>query len=260
MPRRRTAELQEPNPLHFAKSTTGWRCTVCPSAPSGHVDVYSTSHALRHEQSDKHTQAVETHDPWTTTPRAADWGDANLEKRVTDDWNALERRDWVDRVPEKIGFWRRGVEAAARGEEPDRWQAFLESLDEEKKRMEHSLATDAYGPANDWGWGPAANEVVNDWAAPPGAWGIPEWDRPMEDSSIKVQDWKQPHRSWESNSLLSDNSVPDGTPEGMDSFVENYARRQAVGSAKKVMLQTFSKMPTDQKVDKIQEMINSLRT
>ncbi|EDR15747.1 uncharacterized protein LACBIDRAFT_301000 [Laccaria bicolor S238N-H82] len=143
----------------------------------------------------------------------------------------------VDLVRDMVPFWIRSVEAAERGEVL-RLEEFLEemaqrqaswSLGDSGRRCEES-STRGWSNCDGWGEGPGV------------AWG---------GESRKESDWK-----W----VDEKGGNQRGKRNDGFQFVEKVANSQAAGQERKQQMHTFFEMPTDEKVRKIDEVIQRLRS
>jgi hypothetical protein len=182
--------------------------------------------------------------------------------------------------PNLVSFWRRGLEAAERGEEAESMHEFLDKLEEE---LAEQSSQDRWGSVHDdddgWGWGAPAE----DWTPAPDVWAS-AWGTPVAQVPTKVQ--QVHHRREGSSSITSmhqEGTIPDHNDAHDDeddaaSFVENFLQHHTVDARRKERMRNFYevrhtlethnshllkrelfKMPTEQKIRKIQEVIRDLR-
>jgi len=203
-----------------------------------------------------------------------------------------EQQGRVDRLRDLIPFWRDGVMAAESGGEVAKLEDFLQCLEEEEQSgtwqtknngWGKDMGEDIWGPAkrgggwdsprqdNAWrsggeegwggndghgGWGSPAG--VNDWAAEAqdeAGWGdavdhspvtVP---LPSEDTSPSAADvWSRQHGKKSTR-----------TPGDSWSFVEEVARQEEASFERRRSMHEFYAMPTQEKVKKIQEVVEYLR-
>jgi hypothetical protein len=229
--------------------------------------------AVTHESSAQHSSRAEANGP-----QAASSAVRNPTCDILPSLRRAEeeRSHWMDLTPNLISFWHRGVVAAERGEAAESMQEFLDKLEDE---LQHSQ--DDWGsPVEEdgWGWGSPAE----DWTPAPDVWAS-AWDTPMAQVPQKVH-----HRRKGSSSITSmhpEGTIPerDGAHVGDDeddatSFVENFLQHHAVDARRRKEMRIFYevchtfmtkdlrllrrnlfKMPTEQKIRKIQEVISDLR-
>ncbi|TFY79767.1 hypothetical protein EWM64_g4247 [Hericium alpestre] len=247
------------HPEHF--TSTGrdrWTCNVCTPADSKLIPM-AAKQASNHERSLEHVHEVDRAKAreWATSQQVRDWDAvsnpwapveaqdwaAPAEPQTLDEKRVHERYNWMEMSPEVIGFWRRGVEAAEKGEEVERMQGFLERLEADRENWKQGVAGDSWDvPAadNDWAWG-----------AQGGTWGQQQdaagWGTSARSGGRRL-------RRQASNASGEDIAKADAT-----SFVEKYARRRSLTPQRQEEMQEFFEMPTQEKVAKIQEVIRSLR-
>lgn len=205
---------------------------------------------------------------------------------------AWEQQGRVDQLKDMIPFWLEGVMAAERGEEAGRMEEFLERLEEQWKGLNE------WGLPADDGWGHDTGENVwgvNNWAAAheawmPGAtWDIPEepqeepvqsvwgkqasgWDQPNQAWGEQASGWDQPDQAWGASTPWSDKSGteretksrPRRTHNGENreawQFVERVATKVEANAEQRQRMHQFFEMPTQQKVQKIRDVIRSLQS
>ncbi|KAI0936511.1 hypothetical protein AcV5_004628 [Taiwanofungus camphoratus] len=252
------------------------------------------STAMDHERnSSKHAEKLAEYESWNWKPEYRPYEDLRVAEN-----KGWERQSHVDRLKDFIPFWRDGVYAAARGGDAGRLEEFLEKLDEEwrKNRPWEQVGSDGWGVNNGediWGTG------VADWAAPEqpqgadgwgpgkGDWGVPS-DRTAEWGE-ETPDWGASKRGngatgWgqgtgDSRGLSENVGASDGgwhrrpdrrkrrekdrNEEMPDrdvwTFVEKVARREDASAERRRRMHQFYEMPTQKKVQKINEMIRSLQ-
>jgi hypothetical protein len=182
-----------------------------------------------------------------------------------------ERSHWMDLTPNLISFWRRGLVAAERGEEAESMQEFLDKVEEE---LQSSRGRWGSSPVEDdgWGWGSPAE----DWTPAPDVWAS-VWSTPVAQVPQKLHHRREGSSS--NTSMHQEGTIPkrDGAHEAT-SFVENFLQHHAVDSRRRERMRVFYevrhtfmtykfrllrrnlfKMPTEQKIRKIHEVIGDLR-
>lgn len=227
-------------------------------------------------------KAAEQFDPWNMPSEAIGWDDPQYESDAWKKFRELERRNWSDMGSDIISFWRRGVEAAERGEEPEGLQRFLEGLDAEQEQPRRDTDTDGqHGRAGDWGWGddncgwdeswggaPRCNAAgaggwggnpapVNGWDVPPAAWD--DWTGQRETERLRAVDPVWRYKNEDSCHSNSEAYSQHSRSQDLDHFVRKYSEQQSLTALRKDRLAQFRKMSTDEQVAKIVENIHQLR-
>jgi hypothetical protein len=229
--------------------------------------------AVSHESSAQHSSRAESHGLQATSSAV---------RPTTDILSSLRRAEegrspWMDLTPNLISFWRRGLVAAERGEEAESMHEFLDKLEEE---LQSSQGHWGSCPVEDdrWGWGGPAE----DWTPSPDVWAS-MWGTPVAQVPQQVC-----HRREGSSSITSmhqkgtiserDGAHVDDNEDDATSFVENFLQHHAVGARRRERMRIFYevrhsfmtynfrllrrnlfKMPTEQKIRKIEEVISDLR-
>jgi len=228
-----------------------WLCNMCKA------DVMTIKQAITHEDSAQHSSRAEAYGLQATSS-AVPTSDILSGLRRAEQ----ERSHWTDLSPNLVSFWRRGLEAAERGEEAESMHEFLDKLEEE---LADQSSQDRWGsPAvedDGWGWGAPAE----DWTPAPDVWAS-AWGTPVAQVPTKVQ--QVHHRREGSSSITSmhqEGTLPDRNEAHDDdnddaaSFVENFLQHHTVDARRKERMRIFYEMPTEQKVRKIHEVIRDLR-
>ncbi|KAH9950450.1 hypothetical protein B0H21DRAFT_819253 [Amylocystis lapponica] len=158
----------------------------------------------------------------------------------------------VDRQKDVIPFWRKGVDAADRGEEAEKWEHFLEELEEKYNKgvSGWGLGSDGWGRDHGegvWGYGEiAAHGASQPGNAPYGegdaAWGLPACAPAAVDSSKRRR--RRKNRNYGGNSWT---------------FVEEVAKQEDATAERRRRMHEFYDMPTHQKVQQIQKIIHLLQ-
>lgn len=180
----------------------------------------------------------------------------------------------MDLTPNLISFWRRGLVAAERGEEAESMHEFLDKVEEE---LQSSRGCWGSSPVEDdgWGWGSPAE----DWTPAPDVWAS-VWGTPVAQVPQQLR-----HRSSSNTSMHQEGTIPkrdgahvDDNEDEAASFVENFLQHHAVDARRRERMRVFYevrhtfmtynfrllrrnifKMPTEQKIRKIHEVISDLR-
>ena len=245
-----------------------WLCNICIA------DVMTIRQAVTHESSAQHSSRAEAYGLQATS--------SDVRNPTCDILTSLrraeqERSHWMDLTPNLISFWHRGVVAAERGEAAESMQEFLDKLEEELRNSQGPWGS----PLDDdgWGWGSPAE----DWTPAPDVWAS-AWGTP-----IVPQVPKKVHRRREGSSSITsmhqEGTIPErngahvgDNQDDNTSFVENYLQHHAVDARRREIMRNFYvvrhtfmtynfcllmrnlfKMPTEQKIRKIHEVISDLR-
>ncbi|KAH9984652.1 hypothetical protein BJV74DRAFT_584050 [Russula compacta] len=228
-----------------------WLCNICK------VDVMTVKQAVAHEGSAQHSSRAEAYGLQVTSSAARN--------PTSDILSSLRRAEqqrghWTDLSPNLVSFWRRGLEAAERGEEAESMHDFLDKLEEELADPSNQAHWGSSPVEDDgWGWGAPAE----DWTPTPDVWAS-AWGKPVAKVPAKVQ--QVHHRREGSSSITSmhrEGTIFDRddaqNEDGATSFVENFLQRHAVDGRRRERMRIFYEMPTEQKIRKIQEVIRDLR-
>lgn len=180
---------------------------------------------------------------------------------------------WTDLSPRIVGFWRKGLEAAERGEEAESMHEFLDRLEEELAE-ESRQGRWSSSPVGGWGWGAPAE--AEDWTPAPDVWA--GWGKPVvakrPAKARHVPRRREGHSS--TTSMHREGSVFEHNGNDDDAaFVENFLRHGVNPNRRERMRSFYEvctapcgfqslthmtfKMPTDQKIQKIEEVIRDLR-
>ena len=231
--------------------------------------------AVNHERSAQHSSRAEAYGLLAPS--------SSVRNPTSDILTSLRRAEeersrshWMDLTPNLISFWRRGVGAAERGEEAESMHEFLDKMEEEVQSS-HGHWGSVPVEVDGW-WGSPAE----DWTPAPDVWGS-GWDAPIAQVPQKVH-----RRRREGSSITSmhrEGTIPerngahvDDNEDDSTSFVENFLQHHAVDARRKERMRIFYevrhtfmtysyrllrrnlfKMPTEQKIRKIKEVISDLR-
>ncbi|KAI5123551.1 hypothetical protein M0805_003371 [Coniferiporia weirii] len=229
MPSRPSRKPNFAEPQHFSPlqaDSSRWYCNLCSSPALAEHSSMSTQLALRHEKSGPHKQKVNERESWNPQPGVDAWLHDNFfESKVS------ERMLHVDQLKDIIPFWQQQIEAAERGETL-RYEEFLDTLAQKNDDNEE----------------PVWNVPMPDWALEP----VDGEDRSSETGHVR-------------HSEELDGSDEEVPPQGSlehDSFmfVEKVANMSHVDAERKKRLHKFYKVPTTEKLERIQELIDVLRT
>ena len=230
--------------------------------------------AVTHESSAQHSSRAETYSLLQPTLDI-------IRKPTSDTLSSLRRAEeesshWMDLAPNLVSFWRRGLVAAERGEEAESMHEYLDKLEDE---LQSSQGHWGSPPVRDnrWGWGSPAE----DWTPAPDVWAS-VWGAPVAQVPQQVHHRHRREGSSSITSMHQEGTIParDGAHDEDDatSFVENFLQHHAVDARRKERMRIFYevrhtfmtynfrllrrnlfKMPTEQKIRKIQEVISDLR-
>ena len=157
-----------------------------------------------------------------------------------------EHGHWTDLSPRIVGFWRKGLEAAERGEEAESMHDFLDKLEEE---LAEESRQGGWGssPVGGWGWGtpaedwtPAAEVWASGWGKPVAAKG------PVNTRHVRRR--REGHSS--TTSMHREGSVFERNGAGADdddedtAFVENFLRCHGVDANRKERMRSFYEVCT----------------
>ncbi len=227
--------------------------------------------AITHESSAQHSSRAEAYGLQATS--------SAIRKPTSDILSSLrraeqERSHWTDLSPNLVSFWRRGLVAAERGEEAESMHDFLDKLEEE---LQSSQGHWGSSPVEDDGWG--WRTPAEDWTPDPDVWAS-AWGTPVAQVPQQVH-----HRREGSSSMTSmhqEGTTPDRdgahNEDDAPSFVENFLQHHTVDARQRERMRIFYevshtfmtynfrllrrnpfKMPTEQKIRKIQEVIGDRR-
>ncbi|KAF5384913.1 hypothetical protein D9615_001401 [Tricholomella constricta] len=232
-------------------SLNEWFCNTCTPLRKGHVDCMTLQAAQHHERhSAEHAQNVieAEHRLWRSSPDPEDWLVPSKDEPplTKEEVRLRESRTHVDLVQDMVPFWIRGVQAAEKGEVL-RLEEFLNTLQE---------ASDSWAQGNPWGYG-SAQDWGNGWVQDDNAgegWGVNDDKRrrPGQNRKCKYMGSKA-RRSGQQQQIQHDQS----RSKAYD-FVEDVARQEAADEERRRRMHHFFKMPTDEKVRKIDEVIRDL--
>ena len=245
------SRLQLANEQYFTRHPdgNGFICTICKSTRKGPLHFSDITSAIAHERkSSEHKRRLEETERWEQ-----DWEPVPL---TSEGLRHKERFTYVDQVHDLVPFWQRGMDAAQRGEVL-RLEDFLEKM-----------------------------EASGGWHTADDVWDLLEPSKPVQDGVNETALWDPTTAPWESE--LSDaqhhgsqssfsrrdsssSASPRNTaknrrrrhaPPAEDgyTFVERVARNEAANKRRRERMHMFFGMPTDQKVQKIQEIIQTLST
>jgi len=145
-----------------------------------------------------------------------------------------DRSTRLDRIRDSIPFWQRGVRAAEEGGEVEKMEDFLEQVEKDRKENGEKMNADLW-------WHPIDPE---------------DWGPPLEDDAWGPRDplaseWQRP---WETGPNPAKRVTAD------DEWLEQMARIHGAEDRLEEMQQFFSQMPTQDKVKKIEDLVDFLRT
>jgi hypothetical protein len=266
-----------------------WFCNICTPPSNGHVEYMSIQAAQHHERHSaehtKHVRDTAEMEMWWNPPAqdAAAWTAPIVEDPplTIEEMKMRESRMRVDQVQDMVPFWIKGVEAAAKGEVL-RLEQFLETLQEASDTWLNSTSDIPWmhaDPEQGWGeeWGKLDGwnvDSLDKWAArsPPSMNG----SSVGSDSRVRRRPVKsgRQRREMGSQRNRSISRKRDSFATTFD-FVEHVARQQSADEERKQRMHTFFdvrqsyqstdscltnvfQMPTDEKLEKIDEVIRYL--
>ncbi|KAH7928490.1 hypothetical protein BV22DRAFT_1058690 [Leucogyrophana mollusca] len=250
----------------------GWSCTLCTPKYKNQFDFPSLRAALQHESlSPEHTRHVSEFEWWKRPDDDAAWETHESPPLTYEGLRVWEKQTHVDHVFDLVPFWQRAVDAAERGEVL-RLEEFLEKMEGDGGWR---TADDVWGMLGPWGSPNAGKEVSGAWGKVEdrtkpdhGWWGRGDWSVSNNDLSVRQDDGAASgSHKWETG-LHHKPTAPQKssgrTPHGIHPndathlFVEDIARQEAADEARRRRMYKFYELPTEQKVQKIQEMIQYL--
>jgi len=171
------------------------------------------------------------------------------------DLRAWEKQGFVDRQKDVVPFWRRGVDAAERGEEEEKWEDFLDRLEEKySKNGGWDIGSDGWGRDDGANvWGPAQVASQHDdgsWGGVKATWGLPD------PTPVAAHDDGKRDGSFKRKGSRKDR-ISNKDPW---TFVEEVAKQEAATAERRKRMHEFFKMPTQQKVQQIQSTIRFLHS
>jgi len=197
----------------------------------------SPAAALRHEKSLTHVEKLHDYSIWNPQPDIAAWMDIGNGSPWDDRVN--EKQKHVDGLKDWIPFWQQQVEAAHRGVEL-RWESFLDATETKEEEV---LVWDVHIP--DW----AVDTVEDDKSCPSARAELSESDDP-------TGVWRVPSRALGFPDPGKDGLGP--TDDDAYSFVEKIATQDLASDERRRQMHAFYKIPTQEKVTRIQELIERL--
>ena len=151
---------------------------------------------------------------------------------------AEQERHWMDLTPNLISFWRRGLEAAQRGEEAESMQDFLDKVEEE---LQSSQGPWGSSPVEDngWGWGSPAE----DWTPAPDVWAS-VWGTPV--AQVPQVHHRNGRKGSSITSMHQEGTIPgrdgahvDDNEDDATSFVENFLQHHTVDARRRERMRIF---------------------
>ncbi|KAI0271397.1 hypothetical protein BC834DRAFT_859293 [Gloeopeniophorella convolvens] len=221
-----------------------WLCSICK------VDSAMTAkQAMNHEVAPQHAMKAGASDLQVTTsmgrkPTHSMLADLGI--------SGHEDGHWTEWSLNLIHHWRKGLEAAERGEETEPMHEFLDKQEEEW--ADRAKQDPWAAPTND-AW--ELHAPGEDWTPAPGAWG-----KPLAMGLSGVRHANHCARGASSATSMRQEDTRSERKNARDDtapFVEEYIRGHDVDARRGDKMRVFCEMPTDQKIKKIQEMINDLR-
>lgn len=269
----------------------GWYCKICTIEERAYLECMTGRAAIEHERTHEHARKLAKRElaetaewleqqanPWVAKP-------VELDKSAPfESLRSFENMDHVDKLRDLVPFWRDGVMAAERGEEAGRMEDFLERLEEEWKRSH------AWGKSGDDGWGMDTGAELwgftagwdvpaNNQGARTPAWGAQQkkrddqgwapvgaaWVMSSETASEKMSvsshgGQRRNIPSWSARRGKQAKDRSRDVPEGEDwKFVETVAQKEAATAEQTKRMHEFFEMPTQTKLQKIEEIIRTFQ-
>jgi hypothetical protein len=155
-----------------------------------------------------------------------------------------ERSSWIDLTSSLVSFWRRGLEAAERGEEAESMHEFLNKLEEEFGGQSRQAPWgNSSVEVDGWGWGGPAE----DWTPSPDVWGS-GWGKPLA-VGVPPSVQKVHHAGQGSSSLTSmrregtafdsNDARDDENHDEAATFVENFIQCHPVDARHRERMRDF---------------------
>lgn len=185
-----------------------------------------------------------------------------------------EVQDRVDRLHLLVPYWREGVEVALSGGEPKKMEEFYQGHPDDDDSMDGgwggNLGENVWASLpNLEGWGPSARPTQKTGRITPGdtiakavgtggAWGA---SSPLRNVAEAPASNRTPGSSGERGDQDRMNSIHSQPIDEDNSwkFVEKVAQREEASPERKQSMYQFYTMPTENKVKKIQEVVEFLR-
>lgn len=182
--------------------------------------------AIAHEVSAQHSSKAEVYNLQVSSSAGNNPPFGRLSSRTVAE---QELGHLTDLSPSIVGFWRKGLEAAERGEEAGSMHEFLDKLETETDRWSSS-------PVDGWGWGAPPAE---DWTPAADVWAS-GWGKPV--AAKGPANTRHVRRRGEGNSsttsMRREGSVFD-RGDGDAAFVENYLRCHGVDASRRERMRSF---------------------
>jgi len=235
---------------------------------------------------------MDTSDAWYQPVDQSGW---DVEDTSYLDPKTVDQQYRVDGLNGLIPFWIQGVRAAERGEEVAKMAKFYEELDAQERLWAYGSSAGSHGkiqaPYSGWGSRTADWDVDGQ----KGGWGqntgLARWSTADWDVNQEKGDWGQPTgsvgweaRDWNSHEVVVHDEVRytsgdvrrrrgdihnqrrrqkdcgSEADKNVRDLVSKYAHRKEVRPERRRQMYDFLKMSTEDKVQKIQEMIYRLQS
>jgi hypothetical protein len=151
-----------------------------------------------------------------------------------------KRSSWIDLSPNLVSFWRRGLEAAERGEEAGSMHEFLDKLEELAEQSGQLNWGTSPLEVGGWGWGAPAE----DWTPSPDVWAS-AWGKPPA-AGVPSSVQHVHHRSSSFTSMHREGTVFDSNDIHDDennhqavAFVENFLQCHPVDARHRERMRSF---------------------
>ncbi|KAH8120208.1 hypothetical protein DFH11DRAFT_1558899 [Phellopilus nigrolimitatus] len=232
----RRPRFSEPQSFSVLEGSGKWYCNVCTSPMLAQHKSMSAQAALKHEKAEAHKQKVHERDTWNPQPDVDAW-DPNAIVEDLFETRVSERMQLVDQLKDSIPFWLQQISAAERGETL-RWEEYWDAQDEKKDDL------------------PEWNTPMPDWALEP----IEDQERSSGTAHAQLSEESVSHEAEGDARADDENHIYAGPDRGGYMFVEKFAKMNSVGAERKKLLHTFYKISMEEKLERIEELLNILRS
>lgn len=216
----------------------GWYCNLCTDPEDADKKVMTLASARKHERGTAHAYKLAQLSSFNWLPDGPEDNSGWFVSTPYADLRAWEKQGFVDRQKDVIPFWKRGVDAAERGEEAEKWEDFLDHLEEKyNKNGGWDVGSDGWGRdygANVWGVAQDADHAshhddgsrnrVN------AAWGLPDPTPVVE---------RPENRGWHGSGKRKRSRKDRVSDQDPWTFVEEVARQEAASAERTKRMHEF---------------------